>query len=199
MTSGNKIFLATCIPKVLIPYILDQAHSALGHNGIQQTYKFIRRLYFWPKMQKDIKKFISKYLPCQQTNARPQIYPSQQLLIPKMPMQMLSMDLIGPFPNVTPQGNRYALIAIDMLTGFAFCIPIANREANTVIKAFQQKFFSSFGGTQVILTDNGSEFKNTLFAQVAQELGIKWIFTSPYHPQGNSKVESFHKFLKNCI
>ena len=47
-----------------------------------------------------------------------------------------------------------------------------------------------------ILSDNGTEFKKNLMDQVLKQLGIKWIFSAPYHPQSNGKLEVFHIYLK---
>ena len=47
-----------------------------------------------------------------------------------------------------------------------------------------------------ILSDNGTEFKNNLMNQVLKQLGTEQIFSAPYHPQSNSKLEVFHKYLK---
>ena len=52
---------------------------------------------------------------------------------------------------------------------------------------------------QYILSDNGTEFKNSLMDQVLQTLGIDRIFSAPYHPQSNSKLEVFHKYLKPTL
>ena len=49
------------------------------------------------------------------------------------------------------------------------------------------------------LSDNGTEFKNSLMGQVLQQLGIERIFSAPYHPQSNGKWEVFHKYLKPTI
>ncbi len=49
-----------------------------------------------------------------------------------------------------------------------------------------------------ILTDNGMEFKNKLFCEVAKMLDFDHMFTSPYHPQGNGKLKAAHRFLKDC-
>ena len=46
-----------------------------------------------------------------------------------------------------------------------------------------------------ILSDNGTEFKNQLMDKVLQQLGIECIFSAPYHPQGNGKLEVFHRYL----
>ena len=50
-----------------------------------------------------------------------------------------------------------------------------------------------------ILSDNGTEFKNNLMDQVLKQLGIKRIFSTPYHPQSNGKLEVFHKYLKPTL
>ena len=35
--------------------------------------------------------------------------------------------------------------------------------------------------------------------QVLQQLGIDRIFSAPYHPQSNGKLEVFHKYLKPML
>ena len=50
-----------------------------------------------------------------------------------------------------------------------------------------------------ILLDNGTDFKNHLMDQVLQQLGIDHIFSAPYHPQSNGKLEVFHKYLKPTL
>ena len=41
----------------------------------------------------------------------------------------------------------------------------------------------------------GTEFKNDLFTQVADQLGVNGkIYTPPYRPQSNGHIESFHTF-----
>ena len=32
-----------------------------------------------------------------------------------------------------------------------------------------------------------------------KQLGIEWIFSAPYHPQRNGKLEVFHKYLKPTL
>ena len=48
--------------------------------------------------------------------------------------------------------------------------------------------------------DNGTEFKNELFSRVTEQLGVeRKIYSPPYRPQSNGKIEGFHKFLKSCL
>lgn len=53
-----------------------------------------------------------------------------------------------------------------------------------------------------IMSDNGPEFKGSLkkehsFETMCKELGIEHIYTKPYRPQTNGKVEAFNKIIKN--
>ena len=57
-----------------------------------------------------------------------------------------------------------------------------------------------FGVCRKLLTDNSTEFKNDLFSRVAKELRVeRKIYSPPYRPQSNGRIEGFHKFLKICL
>ena len=114
------------------------------------------------------------------------------------PIDFISMDLIGEFKMGSTQGNRYALAVICMLTGYTCCIPIPDKSAETIVKTYIREVYSKYGGSRKILSDNGTEFKNKLFEQVSQELGIEHKVYSPppHHPASNGRIEGFHSFLK---
>ena len=38
-----------------------------------------------------------------------------------------------------------------------------------------------------ILSDNGTEFKNSLMDQMLKQLDTEQVFSAPHHPQSNSK------------
>ena len=54
---------------------------------------------------------------------------------------------------------------------------------------------------EAIMSDNGPEFKGSIqrehpFETLCDELGIKHIYTRPYRPQTNGKIEAFWKIIK---
>ena len=112
-------------------------------------------------------------------------------------MYQLFMDLIGPFPTST-EGNTYCLTACCALTDYLFCIPIQNKEAETVVQACLKNIYSLFGGSKVLISDNGTEFKNSLFARVCEVLNMTKHFITAYLPSSNL-VERHHSSLKKCI
>ena len=110
------------------------------------------------------------------------------------------MDLIGKFHTLTSHGHCYALTAVCMLTGFTWCVPLRTKTAEEVSKAYMDHIYSNFGGSIKILMDNGMEFKNKLFKEVVEKLGMEFsIHSPPYRPQSNGKIEGFHRFLKHVL
>ena len=75
-------------------------------------------------------------------------------------------------------------------------IPLRTKTAEEVVQAYMRHVYSKFGGSKKILSDNGTEFKNKLFAEVAKQLGVEYkAYTPPYRLlcNGNSQI---HKYLK---
>ena len=185
---------------MLIGHVLELAHNKLGHNGIRHTYALLQRLYFWKGMKVSVAKHVKNCDVCQKCN--PQIVPYAKLHFDTatFPMEFISMDLIGEFYPPSKLGYKYALTVICMLTGYVFCIPLKSKQASEVIRAYIDNVYAKFGGSLKILSDNGTEFKNKLFEKIAKELGVKHkIYTAPYRPSSNGRIEGFHNFLKSCI
>ena len=89
---------------------------------------------------------------------------------------------------------------VCMLTGYTFCIPIKNKSAEEIATAWRNHIAFPFGVCRKLLTDNGTEFKNDLISRVAEQLGVERnIYSPPYRPQSNGRIEGFHKFFKSCL
>jgi transposase InsO family protein len=187
------------IPRALVPLVMQYAHNSLGHNGTVRMYNLLRQRFFWKGLRVDTAKWTKQCFKCREQNVRRPHYHSLHLPVPSIPMQHICMDLIGPFKPITSDGNLFALTCIDLLTNYAFAVPIPNKNAETVINAYLESIYSKEGGSAVLLTDNGREFNNTLWKKIATELNLKHIFSSPWYPQGNGRIENFHNFLKTCI
>ena len=88
---------------------------------------------------------------------------------------------------------------MDMLTGYTMAVAIPNKSVETIVKAYMDHVYSIFGGSSRMLTDNGNEFRNNVFDEVCDKLGIKRVYSPVYTPQSNGKLEGFHRFFKACI
>ncbi|KAJ6605989.1 hypothetical protein B0H10DRAFT_1651046, partial [Mycena sp. CBHHK59/15] len=45
--------------------LLQQAHKALGHRGVQAVFETLRRCFFWPKLRGEIQHHVCPCLQCQ--------------------------------------------------------------------------------------------------------------------------------------
>ena len=194
----SKDFCTLVIPKAWRYTILVGTHDKMGHQGNNRTYSLIKQQYYWKGMAKDVKDYIQRCPACQQEKARVQSYPLHMTEIPDRPFDKIAMDLATDFTK-SNKGNKHILTIIDLLTGWPEVIPISNKSANTITKAFIRHYLPRHLCPRFILSDNGMEFKNQIFDKVTKDLGIERIFSAPYHPQSNGKLETFHKFLKPTL
>ena len=88
---------------------------------------------------------------------------------------------------------------IDHLTGWLEAFPIPDKSADTIVSTFINQYLPVHMCSRYILSDNEMEFKNTVMDLVLKQLGIERIFSAPYHPQSNGKLEVFHKYLKSTL
>ena len=85
-------------------------------------------------------------------------------------MEFIATDLIGEFHCASSKGNRYALTAVCMLTGFTFCIPLKSKYTEDIIKAYIDHICCAFGPSRKILTDSETKFKNKLWTEEFEKL-----------------------------
>ena len=82
-----------------------------------------------------------------------------------------------------------------MHTSYAFTIPMKERSTKNVMQAYLSNIFAHKRASIGILGD----FKNTTLNEACNQLGIERKFSNPFHPQGNSRIESMHSFFKRTI
>ena len=149
-------------------------------------------------MNKDIRKYIANCVLCRHDKAKVQQYPLQMTEIPNRPFDKIAIDLVTNCVTST-SGNKHILTIIDHLTGWLEAFPIPDKSADTIVAMLINHNLLVHMCPRYILSDKGTEFKNNLMDQVLQQLGIDCIFSGPYHPQSNRKLEVFHKYLKPTL
>ena len=149
-------------------------------------------------MNKDIRKYIANCVLCHLEKAKVQQYPLQMTKKPGRPFDKITIDLVTECETST-SGNIHILTIIDHLTRWPEAFPIPDKSADTIVATFINEYLPVHMCPQYILSDNGTEFKNSLMDQVLQHLGIERIFSTPNHPQSNGKLEVFHKYLKPTL
>ena len=149
-------------------------------------------------MNKDIRKYIPQCALCQIEKAKLQAYPLQMTEIPEHLFDKIAIDLVAECAT-SNSGNKHILTIIGHLIGWPEAFPIPDKSAFTIVSTFINQYLPVHLCPRYILSDNGTELKNHLMDQVLKQLGIELIFSAPYHPQSNRKLEVFHKYLKPTL
>ena len=167
------------------------AHDEQGHNGFKRTYNALKTLYYWKGMKRHIQLHCRRCKTCARHNVHNNEVYKEHFKAPSQPMEFLAMDLIGEFHPASSKGNRYALTAICMLTGFTWCIPLKTKKAEEVVAAYMNHIYCVCGPSKTILSDNGSEFKNNMWKEVFKRFKTEHRYTPIYSPQCNGRIEGF--------
>ena len=65
--------------------------------------------------------------------------------------------------------------------------------------AYMKEILPKTSCPKFILQDNSTEFRNEQLMSVFDSLGIKCIYSNPYYPKCNSRIENINNFLKCTI
>ena len=105
---------------ILKDCLLILAHNKSGHNRFRRTYASLKNRYHWKGMKKLVHQHCTNCQVCAKHNIKTQKLKNEHFSSPSQPMKFIAMDL-REFHPASSKGNRYALTAICMLTGFTFC------------------------------------------------------------------------------
>ena len=202
--------MSTPYPRPFIPVglresIFNSLH-ALSHPGIKATQKLIKSRYFWPDMDKSIRKLCHECSSCQQSKIhRHTKSPIQNFELPSARFQTVHIDIVGPLPPVKNDNDpyfspyRYLLTCIDRSTRWIEAQPMTEISAQSVASAFVTGWIARFGVPLHVITDRGTQFESELFTELSKILGFHRLRTTAYHPQCNGMIERTHRTLKTAI
>jgi len=163
-----------------------KAHR-VGHEGVYKTYNRLKRDFYWTNMILDVKYIVSTCHRCQifrpqRTNNQTEDIPTK----PGLPFTKVGLDIVGPLPR-SIKGNLYIIVLVDYLTKWVEAEATSKVESEDVI-SFLSKVFSRHGIPEVLVTDNGPQFRSEKTKSFLDLYGVYVHFTSTYHPESNGEV-----------
>ena len=189
------------VPQSLRKEVLKQCHDTrtAGHFYFWKTLNRIKKHFIWGGMNKDVQVYCQACHVCAtKKNAGRHRKAEMRRYDVGLPMEEIAMDLMGPFPE-SDVGNKYVLVVVDSFSKWMEAYPIPNIEAKTVAEKLVLEFISRFGVPMQIKTDRGRQFECELFKQMCLLLDVEHRMSTPFHPQGNSRVERMVKVVGNLI
>lgn len=200
----NKLYFlvhrekAIYVPPSMEDHVI-QAYHATAHQSARIIQKLMIDKFWFPKMQKKIKLFVQACTQCQRTKVtRYNTTPLTQIQVDKKRFNVIHIDIVGPLLP-TANYNQYVLTIIDHYTKFLTLIPIQDQSSENVSQTLVQHYIKIFGIPSVIISDNGNSFTAASFTKLLNDLQIKHVKTTPYHPQTNGLLERQHRKVKDSI
>lgn len=189
------------VPNYAREAILRKLHDVptAGHLGFFKTLHRVREKYFWPKMSNEVLVYVNNCDRCKAIK-----YPTKTNLSPMgkskssdEPWQLISVDYIGPFLR-SKRGYSYILIITDWLTKFTILKPLRKAETGVTIKCLEEDVFLTFGVPQVLISDNGVQFKSKQFVKFLDSYSVRHMKNANYFAQHNPS-ERVNRVINACI
>ena len=96
-----------------------------------------------------MERFVKDCTRCQEAQVgTPQNAPLQSLSTAGEPSKRVNKDLFGPLRTRSASGNKLILVITDAFTKYTELVPILNKEATTVARAFFEQIQRSHGHRQ---------------------------------------------------
>ena len=186
--------------------IIRSCHDppACGHPGIATTLELVRRSYFWPRMTKDIRRFVRNCRRCRTTKSLR--IKKEGLLHPmpvaEAPWSEIAVDFVVELPKSTShEGVAYTniLTVTDRFTKEKHLIPVGSMTAQNTARLFVKYVFSRHGLPRAITSDRGSQFVSDFWRFVCTTLGVDQRLSSAYHPETDGQSERSNQDMEQYL
>ncbi|KAA0060263.1 ty3-gypsy retrotransposon protein [Cucumis melo var. makuwa] len=155
--------------------LLSEAHSSpfSMHPGSTKMYQNLKRVYWWRNMKREVAKFVSKCLVCQQVKA----------------------------PRQKPAGLLQPLSVPEWkLTKSAHFIPgKSTYTASKWAQLYMSEIVRLHGVPVLIVSDRDVRFTSKFLKGLQAAMGTKLDFSTAFHPQTDGQTERLNQVLEDML
>ncbi|CAK1603777.1 unnamed protein product [Parnassius mnemosyne] len=192
--------LCLVVPRSARWQICRANHDDIGHLGYAKTLERMEESYWFPKLRKFVKKYISACIECAYNKDNKTkrksgfLYPINKIQIP---FHTIHMDHLGPFVR-SKDGNTHILTVVDAFTKYLFVRAVKDLKTKSTIKVIERIFYD-FGVPARIISDRGTSFTSKAFKTFCDTNGIKHILNAVACPRANGQAERFNQTILNSL
>jgi hypothetical protein len=192
-----------CIPVGSVRHLLlHEAHGGglMGHFGAKKTEDVLASHFFWPKMRRDIERFVARCTTCQKAKSR--LNPHglyMPLPVPSIPWTDISMDFVLGLPR-TKRGRDSIFVVVDHFSKMAHFIPChKSDDAVHIADLFFKEIVRLHGMPSTIVSDRDAKFLSHFWRTLWNKLGTKLLFSTTCHPQTDGQTEVVNRTLGTML
>ncbi len=192
-----------CIPHGMVKTVLNQAHDAKHHFGVERMLYDLRGLAMARKTYQ-VKKYVDHCPQCN-LNITDRLPPvgDYQPIRPEdtLPMRVIAIDFIVGLPTVQAEGSPWQLAGHKTFDAMMTVSCKSSKRTlllpgNSTYTAKEwghvltrQLLLSDWGIPTAIISDRDRKFTSDFWAGVWEALGTKLLMTAAYHPQADGLSE----------
>uniref|UniRef100_A0A8C5R8C8 Gypsy retrotransposon integrase-like protein 1 n=1 Tax=Leptobrachium leishanense TaxID=445787 RepID=A0A8C5R8C8_9ANUR len=182
--------------------VLQQFHDTLGsgHPGIRKTKDLIKRYFWWPTLDQDVRDFVGSCSVCARAkhSTKKPVGLLQPLPVPEQPWSHITIDFIVELPP--SNGFTTIMVTVDRLTKMAHFTPIQGLPtAAQTVSLFLQNIYRLHGVPESIVSDRGAQFTSRFWRCFCRALGISVDLSTAYHPHTNGQTERVNQSLETYL
>ena len=169
------------VPEEFRGTVIDGCHeNKEGHASVLKTFQKVRERFYWPGMFMDVQRYLKFCPECGLNAQKRSKAPIMQHIEANAPGETVVMDLLH-YPKA--KGHKYVLVVVDAFSRWAEVAALKDKYTATVADALVETVFTNTTGhPQLVVSDQGSEFKGDLKAAMDM-LRVTQQYTSAYRTQ----------------
>ena len=169
-THSKKLRLI--VPQSRVGEVLVSAHNTgeAAHVGANATIRTLKESFWWRSMATDARRHVRKCLICQAFRQPQPLDQSGTLPYDAGRFQNVYIDVLH--MPLSRQGAEMALLIVDMKTGWPEVVPLTDRKAPTLVRAFDSVWRPTFGVPVTLHYDNAREHLGNHFQAYLQRHNI---------------------------
>jgi hypothetical protein len=192
-----------CIPVGSVRLLLlQEAHGGglMGHFGAKKIEVVLSTHFFWPRMRRDVERFVARCTMCQKAKSR--LNPHglyMPLPIPSVPWADISMDFVLGLPRMK-RGSDSVFVVVDRFSKMAHFIPCHKTDdAIHIANLFFKEIVRLHGMPSTIVSDRDVKFLSHFWRTLWNKLGTKLLFSTTCHPQTDGQTEVVNRTLSAML
>jgi hypothetical protein len=189
-----KAMLPTCIETKIFKFV----HYTLGYLGVDKCLEEIRYVFQVRNLGKNLRRFIASCDVYQRVK-----HPNRSFTIEEMHHfprglgDVCAVDIYGSLP-VSKRNVQYVFVCYDVFSKFVKLYALKSATTKACLNKLVNQYFGNVVKPNVILPDNGSQFRSSSWRKQLQHYGVDVRCTPIRHPESNPSERCMRELSKFC-